>query len=552
MGKDSSTAKGRLASVQDISMQAGLRAQLREMSVPILQRRRNSHEYLFLAFLDGTGQDVNNPELGPATSVGILYQQAVELANDPENRIGANYSRGIGAQPNAVARALDGLTAHTWDKGIKDSYTELAIKAASWTATDPDAEVRVVGTGYSRGAVQTVALHRLIDQFGIADPKGLQFGRDEAGNLSVVSLLPPLVPPGKVAQATLLFDPVATNMPRNFDARLPPSVISRVSITAAHERRELFPHQTINDPGMTPDRRAINVEAPGGHSNVGGGNRDAGLEILTGNAAIDYLNTLLEEPLFQKRTVPMDLDTMALYQASGATALYGLRMDGDDKRNLRDVLANCKIVDPCKDSELIDQTLAAQFEHRRIAIDAAEQALLESLLEQAASRDLVRDSPAHLPLQMRPDSPQHPEHSSLLRIRDSVQTAERSGQICFADDQQREQFCRSALACMKDNRETRQVLYPDKNVGLLPGGEIGRVDDVVVGSKGYAFLIEKGRGPHDLRRVPIDVELAKQTPVAVSDQKLEAARHETEPQTPIQLQPSAQMLGEHAVVGMSR
>jgi hypothetical protein len=528
MGKGSSNRDSTAASADDLRKEQVIREELGQLEVPLLQRQGDAHQYLFFAFLDGTGQDLNNPKLGPETNVGLLFKQALARSNEPDSRIDAHYSRGIGTQPRVMGRALDGMFAHSWDDGIKEAYVALARKAGGWMRSDPDAEIRVVGTGYSRGAVQTAGLLRLIDQYGIANPSDLEFGQDNTGNISVISASPPLVAPGNVAQAALLFDPVATNMPRNFDARLPPSVISRVSIMAAHERRELFPHQTINEPGMTPDGRAINVAAPGGHSNVGGGNRDAGLEILTGNAAIDYLNTLRDEPLFKKREVPDDLAAMTRYQAGGATSLYGLRMDDDDQRNLREALANCKVVDPCKGSEPIDQALAAQFEHRTIPVDSVEREQLQALVQRALERDLAppatQNSPA--PARSGPDAPEHPDHPALQRIRDGARAAEDAGQISFADDQQREQFCRSALACMKDNRETWQTLYPGRGSDALQHGEISRVDDLVIGSKGYAFLVQHGSGPQGLQRVPFDVELAKQTPVAASDQKLEAANRE--------------------------
>ncbi|WP_314104912.1 DUF2235 domain-containing protein [uncultured Stenotrophomonas sp.] len=543
MGKAGSSAGVRPASADDLRMELDLRQQMQQLSVPMLQRDDNANEYVFFAFLDGTGQDVRNPKLGPSTTVGELYDQAFELSKDPQSRIGTHYAAGIGTQQNAVSRALDGMLASTWEDGITRSYRELAEQVSTWKATNPDAEIRVVGIGYSRGAVQTAGLLRLIDEYGIVPEEGLGFGHDKNGNISVISRLPPLVLPGQTAQATLLLDPVATNMPANFDARLPPSVISRVAIMAAHEQRELFPHQAINDPGMTPDGRAINVAAPGGHSNVGGGNRDAGLEILTGNAAIDYLNTLRDQPLFEKRAVPMDLDTMTLYQAGGATALYGLKIDRDGERNLREALANCKVVDPCNDSEPIDQALAARFEHRSIQPDPAEQAQLQALVELATQRE-------H---RTTPDDPGHAQNPTLTRIREGVQTAEDRGQVSFADGREREQLCRSALACTMDNRETRQALYPGSITGPLQGSEISRVDDVVFGSKGYAFLVQHGSGPHDQQRVPFDIELAKQTPVAVSDQKLDAAAIEIEQQQAFQLQHAVpQQAQEPALGGFAR
>lgn len=531
MGNVGAGTGSRPVTADDLNKELELRQQLGELSVPILQRRDNPHQHLFFAFLDGTGQDLNNPKLGEPTTIGLAFQQAERLERDPESRLGAHYSKGIGTQSNAIGRAIDGAFAHSYRDGIEKAYLALANKSAVWMRDDPEAEISVVGAGYSRGAVQTPGLLRLVDKYGIANPDSLEFGSDRDGNITVVSELPPLVAPGKVAQAALLLDPVATKMPTNYDARLPPSVISRVSILAADERRELFPHQTINDPGITPDRLAINVAAPGGHSNVGGGNREPGLEILTGNAAYDYLNLLSDRPLFEKRQVPADLASITVYQAGGATAVFGLKLDNDGQRNLRDVLASCKIVDPCRDSEPVDQKLASQFEYRSIPVDAIERAQIQALVQQAVQRDMARtESP-----RPGPDAPDHPSHTSLLRIREGVQTAERSGQISFATDTEREQFSRSALASMKDSRD------------------ISQVDAMVIGTKGYAFLVENGSNAHDQRRIPFDIEQAKHTPVAVSDRKLERAGQEADQQQGLQRQQAqSRESAEPAMGGMSR
>ncbi len=530
MGELSSSTGSRPATADDLRLQQSMRDQIAQLSVPLLQRSANRHEHMFFAFLDGTGQDLNNPKLGAPTTIGLAFKQAQLVADEPGSRVGTHYSRGIGTQQNPVGRALDGAFAYSWDEGIKEAYRALADQSQQWKEVDPDAQIRVVSAGYSRGAVQVAGLARLVDDYGIANPSSLEFGQDRNGNISVISKLPLLVAPGQAVQATLHLDPVATTMPSHYDARLPPSVISRVSILAADERRELFPHQTINDPGMTPDRLAINVTAPGGHSNVGGGNKEPGLEILTGNAAMDYLNLLSDRPLFEKRPVPSDLSTVTVYQASGATAAFGLKLDNDGQRNLRDELASCKIVDPCRDSEPVDQELAAQFEYRSIQVDVVERAQLQALVQQAVAREMQQGAVSG------PDSPQHPRHGALLQIREGVQMAERSGHISFVNDTEREQFSRSALAGLTDS-----------------GANVSRVDAVVIGNKGYAFLVENGSNAHDQRRVPFDIEQAKQTPVAVSDRKLEETHPVPDQQQEMQRQQSvSREAAESAVSGFSR
>lgn len=387
MGQVLSGGGSRPITAQELQAIAEMRQALAQIPVPTLRHQDNPHEYLFFAMFDGTGQDLNKPKLGPPTNVGVLALQARELAKDPSSRIGYAYSEGIGSQDNGLIRALDGAFAGTWENGIEEMYRELSNQAAKWKRDDPEAQISLAGVGYSRGAVQEVGFHRLVDQYGIAPPEGLEFGRDAHGNITVESALPPLVPPGQVAQAAFLFDPVATHMPRNYDSRLPPSAISVPAVMAATEGRELFPHQTINDPGLSADGRALNVPVPGGHSNIGGGNPEPGVEILVGNAAMDYLNLLSDKPLFQKRPVPEELSEFTIYQAGGATAAWGLKMDHDGRRNLHEELANCRIVDPCKDSEPVDRALAARFEYRHLQPDPREQAQLQGLIAQASARE---------------------------------------------------------------------------------------------------------------------------------------------------------------------
>jgi hypothetical protein len=389
MGKSSSSTGSRPATTEDLKVQMELRRTVGKLEVPLLQRAANESEFLFLAFLDGTGQDAGNPALGNPTTIGLLSLEAYALKHDSSLRIGSSYSKGIGTQNSAVGRVLDGMLAYTWADGIKQAYTELSNQAALWIKQVPDAEIRVASVGYSRGAVQSVGLERLIDRFGISHPEELEFGRDPTGNLTVISPLPPLVPPGNVAQASVLLDPVATHMPPGYNARHPGSVISRVVIHAVDEGRRLFPLLTVNDLGITPDRRTLNVGAPGGHSNVGGGSPEPGMEIMTANVAIEVLNRLSDQPLFTKRPMPMDISTVTVHQSGGITAGFGLTMDADDERNLRERLASCKVVNPCKDSEPMDQALAARFEYRRVPLDVGEMTQIQALAEQAATRHNV-------------------------------------------------------------------------------------------------------------------------------------------------------------------
>jgi hypothetical protein len=467
--------------------------------VPVLQHAGDPHQYLMFSLLDGTGQDADNPDQ-KLTNVGHLRAQVLELIANSDLRVGAHYSAGIGTQKNPVPRYLDAAIPFTWDDKIEKAYRAIARQAKDWKEQDPEARISIAHIGYSRGAVLVPGLARLIDRYGIADPDSLEFGRDEHGNITVITAKPPLVAPGKTAQAIGLFDPVATNMPRNYDARLPPSVISGFSILAANERREAYPHQAIVDLEMTADGRFVGAKVPGGHSNVGGGNRDDGLEALNFNAMVDYLNGTSDRRLFSYRALPDDPARYTVYQVRGITAVPGL--DDDGVRNLRDQLANCKVVDPCRDSEPIDRVLAGQFEYRLLRPSAPAPAW--SVITQAADRE-----PASAP---SPSDPAHPDHTRLERIRDGVRTLD--GGTGKAYDTASERLSRSLLAASKEQA-------------------LDRVDHVLLGNDGrQLFAVEGGVTDPWRRWAAVEVMQAMRTPVEQSDAKLDAANQRKAQQSP--------------------
>ncbi|MFC6838637.1 XVIPCD domain-containing protein [Xanthomonas theicola] len=489
----------------ELDMYTKAQALQAQQHVPILQRSAESHSYMFFAVFDGTGQDANDPRQLP-TNVGILKAQLDELRKNPDLRIGYKYAEGIGTQHNPLARTWDGAFPYTWDDRIEETYTSLATQTRKWQQQDPEAQIRIAEVGYSRGAVLAPGFARLVDRYGIADPEDLSFGRDAHGHLTVESPRPPLVPPGQVAQAMGLFDPVGTNLPKDYDARLPPSVISAFALLAADERRKAFPHQTIVAPALSADARMLNVPVPGGHSNVGGGNREGGLEALAFNQMADYLNALRDKPLIEHRVLPDDPAQYTVHQARGATALPGLDQDG--QRDLRQELANCKIVDPCRSAEPMDQTLAARFEYRSVQPTAH----LPTLPPHAA---LAAEPPP--PRGIAPDDPAHPDHALLEQIRRGVRELDaRHGR---SYDEISERLSRSLLAASKDNRE----LYPGREHSLSANA-LERADRVLLGKDGRLAIVVDG-DPSDPahKRAAVAVEQALRTPLEQSDAKLEAA-----------------------------
>ncbi|WP_119719328.1 T6SS phospholipase effector Tle1-like catalytic domain-containing protein [Cognatilysobacter tabacisoli] len=488
--------------------------------VPLLQPKNDPNAHVFAALFDGTGQDLGDPKQLP-TNVGHLARQLQSLSEDPGRRVRFTYVEGIGTQSNPIGRAWDGAVAHSWDEKIEKAYVQMARDVARWKQANPEAEVRVMSVGYSRGAVLAPGFARLVDRYGIADPDGLTFGRDEHGNITVESPRPPLIAPGQVAQTLALMDPVGTNLPRNYDARPPASVLATFSLLAGDENRELFPHLAIADLELSADRRHLGAVVAGGHSNVGGGNREAGLETLAFNAMADFLNAQVERPLVAYRAPPAERAQYTVFQADGATAVFGLRVDRDGQRNVREELANCVIVNPCRDAEPVDAALASRFAWRPVTpgwtVPTLDQlrapGLTAALPPEHPSAGTLRHAAAPSPA-----DPSHPDHAMLEQIRHGVRGLDAQAGKPF--DEASERLSRHLLAASKDGRD----LYPDRGGAPLDAVALRRVDHVVVGTDGrFAFAVEGRLDDPAHRRAAVLLADALKTPLERADARLDDA-----------------------------
>ena len=277
---------------------------LSRLQVPVLYHANSPHERLFVAAFDGTGNDViSDPQ--HATHVGRFNAELEALQQrDPHVRVG--YVEGPGTQDRLIPELIDKITGHTYSARLEEMYDRLMRQAKAWRDEDPQADIRLVGTGFSRGAEQASGFARLLHERGIQDRSGRIEARDARGNTVVEYTKPPLVPPGQVAQAVGLFDPVGTGEPAKHDRRLPSSVLSAVQIVARDERRDAFPSTRIVPDGLSQDGRTLSVTVAGAHSNIGGSYHLNGLGARSGNLMADYFNSLSDTPLVQKQPEPLD------------------------------------------------------------------------------------------------------------------------------------------------------------------------------------------------------------------------------------------------------
>jgi hypothetical protein len=276
-------------------------------------------------------------------------------------------------------RTLDGAIGYTYEARLEQMYLQFIQQAARWRKEDPDVQIRLADIGFSRGAEQAAGFARLVHERGIQDPSGRTTRIDEQGRTLIEYTKPPLVPPGQIAQAVGLLDPVGTGEPREHDRRLPPSVISGFQIKAEDERRGLFKSTSIIDQGITADGRFLGVTVGGAHSDVGGGYHRNGLPVRAGNLMIDYLNALSDRPYLRKDAVPEPPRMSVVHQPEKGMWLYRVwnKVDRRQPEGVVETLAPdhvCQIVSDCRNAEHRDEVLARHFEFRATAAATRAQA----------------------------------------------------------------------------------------------------------------------------------------------------------------------------------
>ena len=302
--------KADLMTPMDEAWYDNARSELSNLRVPGLFAATNPHERLFFANFDGTGNDLYGDPEHP-TNVGALHIQ-IEAVSGRNPRISSVYLPGPGTQKNPIARVWDGATGNTYDALLEEMYAELVAKAREWKKEDPQADIRIITTGFSRGAEQAAGFSRMVHERGIQDIEGLKAKPARtAGSKDIAWILPPLVPPGRTPISEVLFDPVGTGRPRDHDRTLPSSVVSGLQIVARDERRNSFPSTQIIPQGHSSDGRFLGVTVPGSHSDIGGSYHLDGLSILNFNLAADFINAHSDVPLVVKQGEPGDMSSAA-------------------------------------------------------------------------------------------------------------------------------------------------------------------------------------------------------------------------------------------------
>lgn len=351
---------------------------LSQLQVPVLLHVDNPHERLYIAALDGTGNSMFDDAPENWSAVAKIHEQVHALEDQGIDRIRSGYVEGTFTQDNPIARYVDGVIGYTFERRVETAYDQFCKQAKDWLREDPDAQIRIVGVGFSRGAEEVAALHRMIEERGIQDPEDAKYTYYKGGLIKEVEYTKPLlVPPGQTVQVAMLFDPVATGV-KEHDRRLPSTLMSGLQITAEDERRDQFESTDLLKPGFSEGNRFFNVNVGGVHSNIGNTYTLNGLGIRSENLGILYLNALSERPFLSRLAVPDDPALNVVHRSDQHSWIYTERGYRDGIRDHHHDLAPRSLcrndARACTQKEPFDPEMDRQLERRGVPVGPAPRA----------------------------------------------------------------------------------------------------------------------------------------------------------------------------------
>src|SRR3546814_8646301 len=113
--------------------------------------------------------------------------RALEDGGGDNIRIG--YVEGTFTQDNPIARYIDGISGYTFERRVETAYDQFCKQAKDWLLEDPEAQIRVVGLGFSRGAEEAAALLRMIEERGIQDPESAKYTYHKDGLIKSIEYI---------------------------------------------------------------------------------------------------------------------------------------------------------------------------------------------------------------------------------------------------------------------------------------------------------------------------------------------------------------------------
>jgi len=152
---------------------------------------------------------------------------------------------------------------------IDTAYNQVVADINAAHQANPNAEVALIVSGFSRGSAAARAFVNVLNKRGVPDTSSAKTGNHYAKNLAAPRI-----------GAMILFDTVGsvgipgTNLNPGLDLSIPGNAENVLHITARDEKRGMFPLSSAVAPGHEHDPRITELSIPGGHSDIGGSYRN--------------------------------------------------------------------------------------------------------------------------------------------------------------------------------------------------------------------------------------------------------------------------------------
>ncbi|HEY0250263.1 MAG TPA: DUF2235 domain-containing protein, partial [Kofleriaceae bacterium] len=208
-----------------------------------------------LAF-DGSGED-------RATQDPALESNPAKL--DDAFQGPKHYERGVGSEKNdtfqhRAQNDYEFVTGAGFQKRVDGAYNWLVNEVNGIKGGNPQAQVVLVVTGFSRGAAEARAFTNELNARGIP----VQSSKQPDGSFTQHFDTPHV-------GVMVLFDTVQMTAAQHKDLSIPDNVDNVLHITARDEKRTTFPLTRATDPNRPDDNRITEVAMPGSHGDIGGG-----------------------------------------------------------------------------------------------------------------------------------------------------------------------------------------------------------------------------------------------------------------------------------------
>ena len=246
------------------------------------QDKDTQNKRVYVIAFDGTWNDrenikemerLNERPTNPAQLEKLLSEQY------DGHFLDGKYYEGVGTRDNEVSRLVSGATGHGTEERAERAFKDFQEKATQWLKEDPNAQIHVFVTGFSRGSASARHFLNLLDERGVPADKGhLRYAdnpySDTAPSKQERVYSEYLRAPGSITSSALLYDTVATGQENVVKLGIPPSTYFVVHITSQDENRSTFPLTSISGQkpqGPIEEARYKTISLPGVHSDIGGG-----------------------------------------------------------------------------------------------------------------------------------------------------------------------------------------------------------------------------------------------------------------------------------------